>query len=70
MLKTMPRGIPTSKVGLILILGSALTPFAAKKLRPVTKSLGKGLIKLGKKIRDAAEEPHSGPRTKKETEPK
>jgi hypothetical protein len=66
MLKTMPRGIPTSKVGLVMILGSALAPVIVRKLRPVAKKLGKGIIKLGKKIRDAAEEPHDPRKTSKE----
>jgi hypothetical protein len=57
-LRTLPRNLPPGRVALAAVVAGAIAPWIWKKTRPLAKSVGKGMVKFGKKIRDAAEEPH------------
>ncbi|HMS54800.1 MAG TPA: hypothetical protein PKA27_05325 [Fimbriimonadaceae bacterium] len=54
--------IPPGKAGLV-VLAAALTPIVLRKMRPVTRAVGKGLAKVGDMLIKTAEEPHDPVKT-------
>lgn len=66
-MRTLPRNLPPGRTALVAILMGAIAPMGGRKLKPVAKALGKGMIRLGKRIRDAAEEPHDPRKTQRES---
>lgn len=54
--------IPPGKAGLV-VLAAALTPIVLRKMRPVTRAVGKGLSKFGDMLIKTAEEPHDPVKT-------
>lgn len=56
--------IPPGKAGLI-VLAAAVVPIVLKKMKPVTRAVGKGLANMGEMLVKSAEEPQD--EVKKET---
>jgi Sec-independent protein translocase protein TatA len=60
--------IPPGKAGLV-VLAAALVPIALKKMKPLTRAVGKGMSRFGEMLLKSAEEPHEGPKTEQVAEP-
>lgn len=60
-LKTMPRGVPTSKAGLLILVGSVAGPALLQLAKPAAKATLRGLCDLANKIKRETERRHGGP---------